>query len=244
MISLGNGQIALGDCLDVMRSVPSGSVDMILCDLPYGTTQNKWDSVIPFAPLWSEYWRIAKPNAAVVLTADQPFNIALAYSQLSYYKYEWIWRKSTATGHANAKKQPLRKHENVCVFYRSPPIFNPQMGEGKPYKIKRTKEVEIYSKGGAKLNPLTENDGSRYPTSVLDIPNEYAGRIHPTQKPVALFEYLIRTYSNEGDTVMDNCLGSGTTAIAAENTGRRWIGIERDPGYFGAACERIARHLA
>lgn len=195
-----------GDCLNVLPTLAPGSVDLILCDLPYGTTDCTWDAVIPFEPMWAQYWRVTKPNAAIVLTAAQPFNIALAASQLRFYKYEWIWRKSTATGHANAKKQPLRKHENVCVFYRSPPTYNPQMTVGKPYTVKRTKEVEIYAKGGAKLNPITVNDGSRYSVSVLDIASENSGRAHPTQKPVALMEYMIRTYTNEGDVVLDNCM--------------------------------------
>lgn len=234
-------KLMMGDCLERMKEIPDGSVDMVMCDLPYGTTDCAWDSVIPFGDIWPEYWRLCKPNAAIVLTASQPFNIALAASQLKFYKYEWIWRKSTATGHSNAKKQPLRKHENVCVFYRSPPTYNPQMTEGKPYTIKRTKEVEIYANGGAKLNALTVNDGSRYPVSVLDIANEYAGRVHPTQKPVALMEYLIRTYTNEGETVLDNCMGSGTTGVACVNTGRNFIGIERDEGYFKIAQGRVAK---
>lgn len=243
MITLGNGQIALGDCLDVMRSVPSASVDMILCDLPYGTTQNKWDSVIPFAPLWSEYWRITKPNAAVVLTAQCPFDKVLGISQLQWLKYEWIWEKNVASNFLNAKKAPLKTIENVLVFYRDQCVYNPQMMVGKPYKMKRSGKDDTGSNYG-KINKRTdtENIGERYPTSVLKFDRETG--LHPTQKPVALFEYLIKTYTNERDVVMDNCIGSGTTAIAAENTGRRWIGIERDPTYFGLACDRIARHLA
>lgn len=228
-----------GDCLELMKEIPDGSVDMILCDLPYGTTDCAWDAVIPFEPLWREYWRVVKPNGAVVLTASQPFNIAMAASQIRFYKYEWIWRKSTATGHANAKRQPLRKHENVCVFYRATPTYNPQMTTGKPYTKKRTKEIEIYAKGGAKLNPVTVNDGSRYPVSVLDIPNEYVGRQHPTQKPVALMEYMIKTYTNEGETVLDNCMGSGTTGVACKNLNRKFIGIEKDDKYFKIAQDRI-----
>lgn len=236
---MSNIQLMQGDCLELLPTLADGSVDMVLCDLPYGTTDCSWDAVIPFEKLWPLYWSACKPNAPIVLTASQPFNIALAASQLKFYKYEWIWRKSTATGHANAKKQPLRKHENVCVFYKSPPTYNPQMTEGKPYTIKRTKEVEIYSKGGAKLNPVTVNDGSRYPVSVLDIANEYAGRKHPTQKPVALMEYLIRTYTNPGETVLDNTMGSGTTGVACVNTGRNFIGMEMDEGYFNIARQRI-----
>lgn len=242
MIALGNGQIALGDCLDVMRSVPDGSVDMILCDLPYGTTQNKWDSVIPFEPLWREYWRIAKPNAAVVLTAQCPFDKMLGASMIRYLKYEWIWEKNVSTGFMNAAKMPLKIHENALVFYRELPVYNPQMQKGTPYKSKRSGTVDTglnYGKVGISKRTDTFNDGERYPNTLIQFNREIG--LHPTQKPVALFEYLIRTYTNEGDTVMDNCMGSGTTAVAAENTGRRWIGIERDPGYYGAACERIAR---
>ena len=241
MILIGNGQIALGDCLDVMRSVQSASVDMILCDLPYGTTQNKWDSVIPFEPLWSEYWRIAKPNAAVVLTAQCPFDKALGASQLRYLKYEWIWEKPSATGFLNAKHQPMKAHENALVFYREKCVYNPQMITGmKPYKSKQGIKSKNY--GAMNENNISQSDGERYPRSVVQFNSDRG--LHPTQKPVALFEYLIRTYTNPGDTVLDNCMGSGTTAIAAENTGRRWIGIERDPTYFGLACDRIARHLA
>ena len=248
MITLGNGQIALGDCLDAMRSVPSASVDMILCDLPYGTTQNKWDSVIPFEPLWSEYWRIAKPNAAVVLTADQPFTSALVMSQIDRFRYNWHWDKVQATGFLNAKKMPLKSVEDVLIFYRELPVYNPEMRIGPARKRTPSKKPEStnYREGLHQTGIYAEqsSDETRYPNTLLTIskgqgPNSRP--IHPTQKPVALFEYLIRTYTNEGDVVMDNCIGSGTTAIAAENTGRRWIGIERDQTYFGAACERIAR---
>lgn len=248
VIQLGNGQIALGDCLDVMRSVPSASVDMILCDLPYGTTQNKWDSVIPFAPLWSEYWRIAKPNAAVVLTADQPFTSALVMSQIDRFRYNWHWDKVQATGFLNVKKMPLKSVEDVLIFYRELPVYNPEMRTGPARKRTPSRKPEStnYREGLHQTGIYAEqsSDETRYPNTLLTIskgqgPNSRP--IHPTQKPVALFEYLIRTYTNEGDTVMDNCLGSGTTAIAAENTGRRWIGIERDLTYFGLACDRIAR---
>lgn len=246
MITIGNGQIALGDCLDVMRTIPAASVDMILCDLPYGTTQNKWDSVIPFEPLWSEYWRISKPNAAVVLTAQCPFDKVLGCSQLQFLKYEWIWKKSRPTGHMNAKKQPLKDHENVLVFYQEQCIYNPQMTIGKPNHVNRIPRTKTDSANYGQQYELVESvTDQKYPKTVQSFtvlsPTDV---VHPTQKPVALFEYMIRTYTNEGDTVLDNCLGSGTTAIAAENTGRRWIGIERDPGYFGKACDRIARHVA
>ena len=250
MIALGNGQIALGDCLDVMRSVPSASVDMILCDLPYGTTACSWDSVIPFEPLWSEYWRIVKPNAAVVLTASQPFTSALIMSQIDRFKYVWVWDKVAVTGFANAKRQPLRNVEDVCVFGIGQQTYNPQ-GLTVMNKLRKNSATVggatvkgqhlSNGKGNLRTPGLERNqEFTNYPRQLLSISRD-SDKLHPTQKPVALFEYLIRTYTNEGDTVMDNCMGSGTTAIAAENTGRRWIGIERDPGYFGAACERIAR---
>lgn len=240
MISIGNGQIALGDCLDVMRSVPSASVDMILCDLPYGTTQNKWDSVIPFEPLWSEYWRVCK--GAVVLTAAQPFTSALIMSQIDRFKYVWHWDKVNGIrNHLNAKRQPMRKMEDITVFYERQPTYNPQMRPGG-YVSRKTQPGQ--SDGFGKVTGVDYGrkvDGL-YPVDLLHIESHDPNNsIHPTQKPVALFEYLIKTYTNPGDVVMDNCIGSGTTAIAAENTGRRWIGIERDPGYFGLACERIAR---
>lgn len=235
MIKIGNGQIALGDCLDVMRSVPSASVDMILCDLPYGTTQNKWDSVIPFEPLWREYWRIC--CGPVVLTAAQPFTSALVMSQVRYFKYEWVWVKSKITGVLNAKKMPVRKHELISVFSKGSTVYNAQ---GLVRKGTVTKQGGNSDNYGNRSSSDYVQEWTNWPRDIIEIPSE-GTTIHPTQKPVALFEYLIRTYTNEGDTVMDNCLGSGTTAIAAENTGRRWIGIERDPTYFGAACDRIAR---
>lgn len=245
LIQLGNGQIALGDCLDVMRSVPSASVDMILCDLPYGTTQNKWDNVIPFEQLWSEYWRIAKPNAAVLLTAAQPFTSALIMSQIKNFKYAMVWdRVNKYTDALNAKRRPMRRHEDVCVFYKAQCVYNPQKKSIEPYKSRRSRNTDTKSYGKVTAavdygTLITEIN----PCSVIEIDGHFTTGIqHPTQKPVALFEYLIRTYTNEGDIVMDNCLGSGTTAIAAENTGRRWIGIEQDQTYFGLACDRIARH--
>lgn len=234
----------LGDCLELMKRIPDGSVDMVLCDLPYGTTQNKWDSVIPFEPLWSHYWRVCKPNAAVVLTAAQPFTSALVMSQVSNFKYDWIWRKPKGTGHLNAKKMPMRDKEDILVFYQSQPVYNPQFGKGDPYKNKAGKIAENglsdnYGKFG---NHREGSDGKRYPKQVLDMPVVERGTIHPTQKPEELWEYLIRTYTDEGMTVLDNCIGSGTTAIAAMNTNRRWIGIERDPEYFEKAKSRIAAH--
>lgn len=238
MSKIGNGEFRLGDCFDLMRQIPDGSVDMILCDLPYGTTQNKWDSVLPFDQLWSEYWRVAKPNAAVVLTAQCPFDKVLGVSQLQHLKYEWIWEKPKATGHLNAKKQPMKAHENVLVFYRSQCVYNPQKTKGEPYKQKSGRASNNY---GDQIQVLTENNGDRYPTSVQKFTNQTG--LHPTQKPVALFEYLIKTYTDPGMTVLDNCAGSGTTAIAAERTGRKWICIEREPSYYYQAVGRVWKEL-
>lgn len=241
-MKIGNGQFLLGDCFDLMRSIPDNSVDMILCDLPYGTTQNKWDSVLPFDQLWSEYWRVCKPNAAVVLTAQPPFDKLLGVSQIDFLKYEWIWEKSKATGHLNAKKQPMKAHENILVFYRQQCVYNPQKTNGKPYKP---------NGGGSKFDNYGDfaavregsSDGSRYPRSVLQF-SHVAAPQHPTQKPVPLFEYLIKTYTNEGDIVLDNCAGSGTTAIAAERTGRKWICIEKQPEYYYPAYARIIKEVS
>lgn len=246
----GNGSLWNGDCLELMRLIPSGSVDMILCDLPYGTTQNKWDAVIPFAPLWSQYWRVCKPNAAIVLTASQPFTTALIISQIDFFRYEWIWNKiNRITGAPLANKMPMKAHENICVFYKSLPAYNKQF-RMKPRLVGGRKSslgghgAEIERTNNEYQKPTTE-DVPHNPISIIDIEaiEERKGKrhsnIHPTQKPVALFEYLIKTYTNPGETVLDNCSGSGTTAIAAERTGRRWICIEKDLGYYFASAGRI-----
>ena len=229
-----------GDCLELMATIPSGSVDMVMCDLPYGTTQNKWDSVIPLPPLWSAYKRICKPNAAIVLTASQPFTSALVMSNIEMFRYCWVWDKANSTGFLNAKKQPLRQTEDVCVFYQDVPSYYPAMEvRGKPRK-----------KGGSKVNngcygELRSSESfnnTYYPTNLLRISNaNRAEKVHPTQKPVALMEYLIKTYTNEGETVLDNTMGSGTTGVACGNTGRRFIGIERDESYFKIASDRIEK---
>lgn len=233
-------QLYNGDCLDVMPTIASGSVDLILCDLPYGTTQNKWDSVIPFDRLWAEYWRLLRPAGAVVLTAAQPFTSALVMSQLDAFKYDWTWRKQRGTGHLNAKKQPLHNKEDVCVFYRKQPTYNPQMRAGEPYSAvskgvgRKTNSLKSDNYGSQTLAG-SDNSGQRYPLTTLEFDVQRGE--HPTQKPVALMEYLIRTYTNPGDLVLDNCMGSGTTGVACANTDRRFIGIERDPDYF-AICQR------
>src|SRR6201988_1396989 len=209
-------KLFLGDCLELMKVVPDASVDMVLCDLPYGTTQNRWDSIIPLDLLWREYWRISKPAAPIVLTAQTPFDKILGASCVDRLRYEWIWEKTAATGFLNAKKAPLKAHENVLVFYRRQPTYNPLMTSG--HTIKRVNASyaghgDNYGKGSSVRAPYESTN--RYPRSVQRFAkdNRLLG-LHPTQKPVALMEYLILTYTNEGDTVMDNCMGSGTTGVA------------------------------
>lgn len=241
---VGDATLHLGDCLEVMKTLESASVDMILCDLPYGTTQNKWDSVIPFVDLWREYWRVCKPNAAVVLTAAQPFTSVLVMSQLERFRYDWTWRKEKGTGHLNAKKMPMRDKEDILVFYKEQPVYNPQFGTGTPYKNKAGKDhdasTSMTGSYGAYTNKREDSDGKRYPKQVLEFSVVGRGGVHPTQKPVALMEYLIKTYTNEGDLVLDNTMGSGTTGVAAVTNGRRFTGIELDPVYYDIACRRIA----
>ena len=231
-----------GDCLEVMREIPDGSVDMILADLPYGTTACKWDSVIPFEPLWAHYKRVMKPNAAIVLTASQPFTSALVMSNPKWFRYCWVWDKvNKYTGSLQANRRPLRRHEDIAVFSNRPSMtYNKQFREGRPYISKQTKGHGEYS---CNIKPHTTiNDGRHNPCSVLQIPadNKMELGLHPTQKPVALMEYLIRTYTHEGETVLDSTMGSGTTGVACVNTGRAFIGIERDETYFAIAEKRIA----
>lgn len=227
---IGVGQILKGDCLDLMAKLPDGQIDMILCDLPYGTTRNKWDAVIPFAPLWEQYERIIKPNGAIVLTAAQPFSSALVMSNPKLFKYEWVWEKTIASGQLNVNKQPLRIHEAVLVFYKRQPTYNQQMETGNPYSIKRkvTFEGPGYNK---QKDSAKENTGYRHPKSILTVPNPRVKGGHPTQKPVELFKYMIKTYTNQGEVVLDNCIGGGTTAIAAIETNRQFIGMELDAKY-------------
>jgi len=229
-----------GDCLEKMADIPDGSVDMVLCDLPYGTTQNKWDSVIPLEPLWREYRRVCKPSAAIVLTACQPFTSALVMSNLLAFKYSWTWDKANSTGFLNAKKQPLRQTEDVCVFYREQCTYNPQMEiRGKP-RVKGGYNKIGGSDNYGDFHDVKSVNNKYYPTNLLLISNaNRAEKTHPTQKPVALMEYLIRTYTNEGETVLDNTMGSGTTGVACVNTDRCFIGIERDDEYFKIASNRI-----
>jgi site-specific DNA-methyltransferase (adenine-specific) len=226
-----------------MPFIPSKSIDMILCDLPwlYGTTACKWDTIIPFEPLWAQYKRLIKDNGAIVLTASQPFTSALVMSNVKMFKYELIWEKTKSTGFLDCAYRPMRSHENICVFYNAKPTYCPQKSKGEPWVRGRVKRPK--SCWGEQAEHYAENTtGEREPKSVVLVANPNNGSLHPTQKPVALFEYLIRTYTNEGDTVLDNCSGSGTTAIACINTNRKYICIEKDEKYFEIGKNRIVNH--
>ena len=228
------------DCLEGMKRIPDKSVDMILADLPYGTTRNKWDSIIALEPLWEQYERVIKDDGAIVLTAQTPFDKVLGVSNLKKLKYEWIWQKPNGTGYLNANRMPMKNHENVLVFYKKLPVYHPQFTSGKPYTATRGTKGTNYGDDVEGHDRVTINDGKRHPLSVQKFNSEKG--LHPTQKPVALFEYLIKTYTNEGETVLDNVMGSGTTAIACLNTNRNFIGFELDANYHAIAMERIAQH--
>jgi site-specific DNA-methyltransferase (adenine-specific) len=227
-------QLLHGDCLEQFLNIPDKSVDLVLTDPPYGTTACKWDSVIPFEPLWKQVWLVLKPNGAAVFTASQPFTSALVMSQIEAFKYCWVWEKSAATGHLNAKRMPMKMHEDVAVFFKEVSCYNPQGLLPFNKKVRRGGNGDNFGVSG------TENfqEWTNYPRSILRFPHENKA-VHPTQKPVALMEYLIKTYTNEGDTVLDFTMGSGTTGVAAKNLGRNFIGIERDEKYFQIAKNRI-----
>ena len=239
----------LGDCLEKMKEISDGAVDMVLCDLPYEVTaRQKWDVVIPFAPLWEAYQRVAKPSAAICLTATEPFRTRLISSNFDLFKYDLIWQKNKATGFLNAKKQPLRSHESILIFYNKPPTYNPQKTAGKPRKagFTRREETNTMIYGDVKASGYTYTE-ERYPTSVLPfdiVNNDSPEKTHSAQKPVALMEWLIKTYTNEGETVLDNCMGSATTGVACINLNRRFIGIERDEDYFRIGSERVRVAMA
>lgn len=225
-----------GDCLELMKDIPDKSVDLILCDLPYGTTHNKWDTVISFDKLWAQYNRIIKDNGAILLFSQMPFGANLIMSNPKMFRYEWIWEKTQATGHLNAKKMPMKAHENILVFYKHLPTYNPQMRTG--FKAYTQKSGRASSNYGSQIQVITENNGERYPIDIVEFEKD-SDKLHPTQKPVVLLEYLIKTYTNEGDTVLDNCMGSGSTGVACKNTNREFIGMELDEKYFKIACDRI-----
>ena len=236
-------ELMKGDCLERMKEIPDGSVDLILTDPPYGTTQNKWDSVINLESMWEQLKRIIKPNGAIVMTAAQPFTSVLVCSNLKMFKYDWTWKKPKGTGHLNAKKQPMRDKEDVLVFYSKPCKYNPQMTEGVPYKDKagkdHSKSTSMTENYGRYTNFRNNNEGTRYPKQVLEFGVVERGSLHPTQKPVALLEYLIRTYTDEGETVLDFTFGSCSTGVAALNTNRKFIGVEAEEKYFDIGASRM-----
>jgi len=232
-----------------MKYIEDKSIDMILCDLPYGNTACSWDSIIPFEPLWEQYERIIKDNGAIVLTASQPFTSALVMSNIKLFKYVWIWKKSRKTGFQMARKRPMKEHEDICIFYKKQPTYTQKL-------VKLEKPINSWrknGKGGNLLNEVKTNkdrvqEYTGFNTDIIEIKSEHNVGTHPTQKPVALFEYLIKTYTNEGETVLDNCVGSGTTAIACINTNRNYIGFEWCPNephdkYYNIALERIEEHI-
>lgn len=240
------------DCLEVMPLLEAGSIDAIITDLPYGTTACEWDSIIPLAPMWEQVKRVLKANGVFVTTSAQPFTSVLVCSNLEWFKYEWNWNKRRAFGVLHAKNMPLKKHENILVFSAgvvahenlsdNRMTYNPQMGIGKPYKklvTKSQRQGEHAMDRPSLKDKLIVNDGYRYPDTVLDFDNNNSGSLHPTQKPVDLYEYLIRTYTNPSETVLDICMGSGTTGVAAVQTGREFIGIEKEHKYFVIAEKRI-----
>lgn len=230
-----------GDCLEILPTLGDNTIDLLLVDLPYGTTACKWDFVLPMDKLWEQYYRICKKNAAMIFTASQPFTTTLISSNLKHFKYEWIWEKPQGTNPMLAKHMPLKTHENVCVFYREKPTYNPQMWKSTPYSGFHSTE----SKGGEVMgSPDSKHrdnpEGTRYPRSVQKWKQDRKGD-HPTQKPIEMMEYFIKTYSNEGDTVLDNTMGSGTTGVACKNTNRKFIGIELDSKYYEIAQKRIEK---
>ena len=237
-----NVKLYKGDCLEVMKEIPDKSIDMILCDLPYGTTKCKWDNIIPFDKLWEQYNRIIKNNGAIVLFGSQPFTSLLVTSNIKNFRYEIIWEKEQAVNFAFQKKQIGKVHENICVFYKKQPTYNPQMREGfKPQQSGSKMNVLSHSRITSGRNQR-EGKTDRYPISIVKF-NRDRLRLHPTCKPIKLLEFLIKTYTNENETVLDNCMGSGSTGIACLNTNRKFIGIEKEEKYFEIAKERIIERL-
>tara|TARA_R110001592_G_C13079489_1_gene742517 strand:+ start:378 stop:1109 length:732 start_codon:yes stop_codon:yes gene_type:complete len=237
-------EIYKGDCLELMpKFVESKSVDMIFCDLPYGTTQNKWDSVIPLNELWKEYNRVIKDNGAIVLFAQTPFDKVLGASNLKILKYEWVWEKTQATGHLNAKKMPMKAHENILVFYKNLPTYNPQKTTGHKPMNSGVRRSSLKNENYNEINKVDlpfGGDTDRYPRTVLEFKSDkQKNYLHPTQKPLSLIEYMIRTYTNEGDLILDNTCGSGTTGLGAKNLSRNYIMMEQDPKYYEIACKRV-----
>lgn len=231
--------LLLGDCLERMKEIPAGAIDLVLCDPPYGTTKCKWDSVIDLELMWEQLKRVIKPNGAIVMTASQPFTSVLTCSNFPMFRYDWVYDKPAGTGFFNAKKMPLRSHESILVFYKKLPTYNPQKTTGHARKVTSRKVIgsEVYGKA---INKTDYDSTERYPRSIQKFSSDKRfNNLHPTQKPVALMEYLIKTYSNKNETVLDFTMGSGTTGVAAKNLQRGFIGIELDEAYFNIAKDRI-----
>jgi site-specific DNA-methyltransferase (adenine-specific) len=238
------------DCLSGMSRIPDKSIDMILCDLPYGTSACKWDVVLPFDRLWAHYRRIVKDNAAIVLFSDEPFTSNLIRSNYKNFRYKWVWNKGRGSNFQNARRMPMKCHEEICVFYKKTPKYNPQFWFSTPYKAENRKRSKAYEwignksgtgRGGSIRDAYItagSEDGRRYPLSILSFPCD-SNKVHPSQKPVALLEYLIKTYTSEGEVVLDNCAGSGSTLVAAANTNRHYIGFETEAKYFDIAWQRV-----
>jgi DNA modification methylase len=251
LVSIGDSFLYQGDCIKVLDAIKSNYVDLVLTDPPYGTTACKWDSVISMECMWPRIMRASKPNAAFVFTASQPFSSILGASNISMLQYSWYWQKSRATGHLNAKRRPLKNVEDILVFYGDQPTYNPQ-GLTKIQKVVKNSKSNM-ARGVTTDSTSTVTGGitreeytkeyTNYPRQILEFPSE-GFTVHPTQKPVALMEYLIRTYTNEGDTILDFTMGSGTTGVACVNTGRRFVGVEKDPYYFQIAVDRITKAYA
>jgi DNA modification methylase len=234
-------KIQQGDCLKLMHdNIGDKTVDLILCDLPYGITNCKWDSLIPLDKLWKQYNRIIKDHGAIVLFGAEPFSTKLKMSNLKMYRYDWIWVKSRATLFQMSHKRPMNKHELVSVFYKHLPTYNPQMSKGKPYNRDHGNRKTSGFLSSKMKNIPTINKGTRFPTTILNFPNSSNKRFHPTEKPLNILEYLIKTYTNEGDTVLDNCMGSGSTGVAAKRLNRDFIGYEMNGKYFNIAKDRIS----
>ena len=232
-------KIYCGDCLEVMKEIPDDSIDMILCDLPQGITQNKWDIALSFDLLWKQYERVAKDNAAIVLFGNQPFSSQLVCSNLSLFKYEWIWEKDKATGHLNANKRPMKSHEQILIFYKSLPVYNPQKYIGNPCHSRGLATGTIGKTTNYGKHIGVETTGNmKFPLSIIKFNKEWG--LHPTQKPISLLEYFINTYTDENALVLDNCIGSGATAVACINTKRNFIGIELSQEYCDIARKQIA----
>lgn len=230
-----------GDCLQLMKEIPDSSVDMILCDLPYEKSVCDWDKILPMNILWQEYNRVIKDNGAIILFGSEPFSSKLRLSNLKMYRYDWKWNKLNHSNPLLAKKQPLRVYEDILVFYKKQPIYNPQMKQGKPYKKDYGYDKHNNSINGVVMKDNDNETGLRYPINIIEFPmsRNNQERLHPCQKPITLLEYLIKTYTNEKEVVLDNCMGSGSTGVACINTNRSFIGIELDQKYFEIAKERI-----